>query len=228
MVSRVHIGCLTAVLGLATVAASQVERGDIDRTVAVIPAPVKAVWRCWTTSEGMASFLAKRSRIELRPGGAYELVLKPDNEPGKQGSEGCRVLCFVPYELLAFSWNAPPSIPRLRNAGKRTQVVLRFEPVGREATRVTLTQLGFGEGEDWEKYRAYFREAWPFVLHRLQARFKAPGEANPERAVADRPDRANRISRLVRRIERLEVELERQRREVEKLRAEVRRLKQKL
>jgi len=215
-------------LVFATVAAGQVERGDVDRTEAVISAPVQAVWRCWTTSEGMASFLAKRSRIELRPGGAYELVLKPDNEPGKRGSEGCRVLCFVPYELLAFSWNAPPSIPRLRDAGVKTQVVIRFEPVGREATRVTLAQLGFGKGEDWEKYRAYFRQAWPFVLHRLQARFKAPAEASPERAVADPPDPTNRLRRLLHRIEGLEVELDRQRREVEALRAEVGRLKRKL
>jgi len=38
-----------------------------------IPAPRKDVWDAWTTEAGAQCFFAPRCRIELRPGGAYEM-----------------------------------------------------------------------------------------------------------------------------------------------------------
>jgi uncharacterized protein YciI len=73
--------------------------------------------------------------------------------------------------MLAFSWNAPPAIPRLREKGPQTQVVLRFEPLGDDRTKVLISHHDIGEGEDWDKYLAYFERAWDLVLSRLVQRF---------------------------------------------------------
>src|SRR5262245_60457765 len=70
--------------------ASNEER--ILRKEVVVEAPVECVWRAWTTTEGIASFFAPNSRIEMQLGGAYELymgMMKPD-ESGKRGTEGCK------------------------------------------------------------------------------------------------------------------------------------------
>ena len=69
-------------------------------------------------------------------------------------------------KMLAFTWNAPPSIPTLREAKALTQVVLQFRETGDGAVKISLSQLGFGKGEDWDKYYDYFSRAWQRVLDR--------------------------------------------------------------
>ncbi|HEX9775150.1 MAG TPA: aminoacyl-tRNA hydrolase [Actinomycetota bacterium] len=128
------------------------------------------VFRAWTTAEGARTFFAPDARIELTPGGAYEIVFLPDNPPGERGSEGCTVVAFEPDRFLVFTWNAPPSIPTVRAARRKTRVEVRLEREG-EGTRVSLAHVGWGKGEDWDEAFAYFERAWDTVLGRLARRF---------------------------------------------------------
>jgi uncharacterized protein YndB with AHSA1/START domain len=76
-------------------------------------------------------------------------------------------LSYQPLEFIAFTWNAPPSIPELRNAKAMTEVVVRFKEVP-EGTQVQLTQLITERGAAWDKYYAYFDNAWPQVLKHMK------------------------------------------------------------
>lgn len=139
----------------------------------VVKASLDEMWRCWTTSEGIASFFSSESKIELRLGGPYELYMgmtEPDDQ-GKRGSEGCKVLSFIPKEMLSFEWNFPPKVPSLRYSGAKTHVVLQFEEVG-EKVRVRFRQFGWQEGEDWDRGYEYFDRAWSWVFDRLKKRFE--------------------------------------------------------
>ncbi len=151
------------------------------RKEVTVHATLDEVWDAWTTPEGVASFFAPKSKIEIRVGGPYELYFILDAPPGQRGCEGCRVLSYLPKEMLSFEWLAPPSIPALRDAGKKTHVVLRFteEPPGAGCVRVELTQLGWGEGDDWDKCYKYFDGAWGYVMGNLHKRF-APAPTPPD------------------------------------------------
>ena len=140
---------------------------SLTKTVTVA-APLDRVWGLWTSAEGVTSIGPDEAWIEARAGGAYEWYFAP-GPAGLRGSEGCRVLVVVPHRWLAFSWNAPPSIPALRSLGPITQVALEFEPSG-EGTRLTLRHLIEGEGPDWEAYAAYFDRAWDRVLANVTRR----------------------------------------------------------
>jgi uncharacterized protein YndB with AHSA1/START domain len=48
----------------------------------VVAAPIDRVWWGWTTSQGMASWWAKESWIDLRIGGPYELYFLLDRPRG--------------------------------------------------------------------------------------------------------------------------------------------------
>jgi uncharacterized protein YndB with AHSA1/START domain/uncharacterized protein YciI len=137
----------------------------ILRKEAVVPAPVESVWTMWTTADGVKSFMATDAKIELRPGGAYEWYFSADAPEGQRGSEDCKVLGYLPMRMLSFEWNAPPEFGPLRD--KRTQVVLQFEKLNDQSTKVSLTQHGWGEGEEWEKLYDYFDKAWSHVLECL-------------------------------------------------------------
>lgn len=184
----------SGLVGMALVAATGVVAGGQDaddskaepRTIrksVVVSAPVADVWAAWTTREGITSFFGADAKVELKVGGAYEVYFAPSAPEGSRGSEGCHVLGFVPQELLAFSWSAPPSIPTIRK--ERTQVVLFFERIDARQTRVRLVHHGWGTGEDWDQAFAYFDRAWGAVLQALQARF-AEGETTKETAMSAR------------------------------------------
>jgi uncharacterized protein YndB with AHSA1/START domain len=133
----------------------------------VVAAPIDRVWWAWTTSEGMASWWAKQSWIDLRIEGPYELYFLLDQPRGSQGGESCRILSYLPKEMLSFSWNFPPEISEIRF--EHTWVVLRFVPVGPSETKVVFDQLGWKQGPAWEKGWKYFDEAWGEVLQQLRS-----------------------------------------------------------
>ena len=54
---------------------------------------------------------------------------------------------------------------------QRTFVVVRFEPVDDQHTRVRLHHVGWGDGGEWDKTYQYFDRAWGAVLGNLKKRF---------------------------------------------------------
>jgi uncharacterized protein YndB with AHSA1/START domain len=150
------------------------EHTNTDRIIQceiTVSAPLEEVWKAWTTEEGARAFFAPKARIDLKPGGAYEMLFNLDSQEGEQGGEGMQVLAIQPKEMLAFTWNAPPSLPSVR--GQMTHVVVRLFAVDEENTRVTLSHDGWGTGDEWDQAFEYFTEAWgEVVLPRLKFRFE--------------------------------------------------------
>lgn len=168
---RLQIGAL--VLAVLVPAALPLRAGDDPeiRVEVVVAAPVEAVWNAWTTAEGLESFFAREARVDLRPGGAYEILFDPAAAPGDRGADDMEVMLVQPHRALAFTWNAPPRFPDQRP--QRTHVMIRFRPLEENRTRVVLVHDGFGEGEEWDAVRAYFENAWgEVVLPKLVKRFE--------------------------------------------------------
>ena len=140
------------------------------RKEVVVPAFIDKTWEAWTTTGGVTTFFAPQASVELAVFGNYEMYFAPDQPKGLQGSEGCKILSFINGEMLSFTWNAPPSMPTVRQA--RTWVVLHFYPHEGNQTRITLTHVGWKMGEEWQKALQYFDKAWEVVLGRLQYRFR--------------------------------------------------------
>lgn len=152
------------------------EPGDLSARAIVhqrwLPRPPAEVWPRWASAEGLTSWLVDRARVELRIGGAYEPLFLLDAPEGAQGAEGCRVLCWLPERMIAFTWNAPPHLERTRRA--HTWVVVELE--ARDGgTALRLTHCGWPErawgepGSQWPETFAYFEAAWGRVLDRLLA-----------------------------------------------------------
>lgn len=143
--------------------------GLMIRKAVDVAASADDVFKAWTTSEGAVTFFAPKASVELAVGGAYEMVFDRKQKKGLRGSEGCKILSFVPGEFLSFTWNAPPSMPTVRKV--HTWLVLHFQPLSPQKTRVSMIHLGWQAGEEWQKALKYFDRAWEVVLGRLQYRF---------------------------------------------------------
>lgn len=149
----------------ATFAVSGAPDRRLEHEVTVAASPRDA-WEAWVDPVRLANFLGEAARIDLRIGGRYEILFLLDAPEGQQGAEGCRILAYLPGEMLAFSWNAPPHLPEIRSL--HTWVVVTFRGPAGGPTRVRLVQAGFGKGSAWDEDVAYFTAAWGRVLGRLR------------------------------------------------------------
>ena len=169
-----------------------------DRSVkksVVVNAPVAEVWKAWTTSEGIATFFAPSSKIELKPGGRFDILFDATAPPGLRGAEGCQVLSYIPEKMLSFSWNSPPTLPvmRLRN----TFVVIELSPVEGGKTKVDLTNGGYRDGAEWDQAYAYFDKAWDFVLNSLADRFSKGPREWPKPSTEKQPEVAPSTAKVL-------------------------------
>ncbi len=73
-----------------------------------IPAPRSQVWRAFTTSEGLRTWLIPGAVVDLRPGGEWTAHF-PGGSTG-----GGTILSFVPQEELVMSALAPDKFPTVR------------------------------------------------------------------------------------------------------------------
>ena len=148
-----------------------------DRAIEIkvmVPVDSSSAWMLWAGSEGLAQWWTEHTRVELRPGGHYEILFNPEEAPGDRGGDWCRVLSYLPGKMLSFTWNAPPT---LATRPLHTWVVLTFDP-DVEGTVVTLTHLGWPESgladpaSDWQATFEYFEDAWSYVMAKFLAHFE--------------------------------------------------------
>lgn len=159
-----------ALVGLLFTATVDAERERAIAKQVVVDATLDQAWDAWTTREGITSFFAPDARIEPRVGGAFHVYIDPTAEPGLKGADEMRFMALQPKQMISFDWNAPPSLPEVRQ--QRSFVVVRFEALGERQTRVLLHHTGWGEGGEWDKAYAYFDRAWGQVLANLKQRFE--------------------------------------------------------
>jgi uncharacterized protein YndB with AHSA1/START domain len=180
-------------LGMSVSAATAQDR-QIRVAVTVAGTP-QAAWSLWTTDEGVRSFFAPGSHIDLRVDGAYEIFFMPSAPPGRRGADDMRLLAVEPHRRLAFTWNAPETLPQAR--AQRTVVTLHFTPVGDDSTMVTLRHTGWGDGPVWDEAIGYFESAWNgFVMAAFKHRV-AHGPIDWSRPPTLEPVQSNAIEHLV-------------------------------
>jgi uncharacterized protein YndB with AHSA1/START domain len=135
----------------------------------VVQATLGEVWEAWSTNGGVRSFLSPDSRIEITVGGPYELIFYPEAPEGERGTEGCRLLSYLPEQMISFEWRPPPSFPKLRK--KKTRIILKMDPHPSGGVSVSLVQAGLGSGKRWDALYNYLDREWDRVLDRLNRRF---------------------------------------------------------
>ena len=121
---------------------------DPDRRldfVTIVPAKIGEVWDALTTEKGLRTFWVPGAKVELQPGGAYEMYMKPDAPPGQRGMEGTELLSFVPEAMLSGTGSAPPEFPTVQE--QKTKWVVLLDAVDK-GTRVQLSMIEWGKGPE--------------------------------------------------------------------------------
>src|SRR5580658_266142 len=104
-----------------------------------VPATQAEVWKAFTTSEGLSTWLTPNAVVDLREGGEWTAKF-PGGSTG-----GGTILSFVPERELVISALAPDKFPTVR--ATRTKAQFQFEAKG-GSTVVRLTQTGWKDGDE--------------------------------------------------------------------------------
>lgn len=134
-----------------------------------VPASREEVWKAFATSEGVQTFFAPKANVKMELGGAYELLFDDGAPAGQQGTEGMKILSYIPERMLSFEWIAPAEFRELRS--QKMWIVLFLDDKGEKETVVRLAHLGWRVGAEWDRLYDYFLRAWDIVLGRLEHRF---------------------------------------------------------
>jgi uncharacterized protein YndB with AHSA1/START domain len=138
---------------------------------AIINAPVNEVWKLFTTTAGLESWMAPHADIDLKVGG---LMSVNDDAQGQLGDENTivrQILSFDPERML--------SIKAYRSAtdtGYLTEGmwwVIYFQPLEPGGmTNVRIVTLGYPDDEKLPKAREFYRKDSAEMLEQLQVKFR--------------------------------------------------------
>ena len=154
---------VSSVLAQSPSKTADATRADQALVVEVmVPAPISEVWKAFTTSAGLSTWLTPGAVVDLKEGGEWTAHF-PGGSTG-----GGTILSFMPEKELVLSALAPDKFPTVR--ATRTKARFQFEARG-DSTIVRLTQTGWKEGEEWVKAYEYLTVGNAQLLATLHHRF---------------------------------------------------------
>ncbi len=127
-----------------------------------VPAPLSDVWKAFTTSDGLSTWLTPNAVVDLKPGGEWTAHF-PGGSTG-----GGTIVSFVPEKELVIAAMAPDQFPHVRQ--ERTRAVFQFEAKG-SSTVVRLTQSGWKSGPEWTRAYEYLVSGNAQLMATLHHRF---------------------------------------------------------
>jgi hypothetical protein len=114
--------------------------------------------------------------IDLRVGGSLEASYDPAGKIGDPDNIKQRIITFIPQRLIVFQNVQAPR--ELTNADRfqRTVIVLQYDPLGPDRTRVTLSCTGWATDPASAQVYAFFRKDNAEALEKMKRVYEAPAK----------------------------------------------------
>ncbi|MFZ6818533.1 SRPBCC family protein [Undibacterium sp. Ji22W] len=154
-------------VALATSLATAAELPPIE-AIGVVNAPVREVWKAWTTADGLKAWLAPHAEFDLRLGGLMRTNYSKSGSLSDDGTIENRVLAFESERMIAIQVSRAPTKFPFPNAVKNMWTVLYFLPDGESRTTLRIVGLGFSDDPESAKMREFFKRGNEYTLSELQ------------------------------------------------------------
>lgn len=123
---------------------------------AVVDAPVSQVWKAWTTTEGIKSWMVAEGDVDLKIGGKIRTGYAAGTDLDGPNAIENTIIAFDPGRMLAIrNTKAPEKFP-FKNAISQVWTIVYIEPVGSDRTKVTVKMLGYRHEAEFVQMRRFF------------------------------------------------------------------------
>ncbi len=142
---------------------------------AIIHVPVEEVFAHFTTAEGIVrAWGVAKARVDFRVGGEFRTAYEEETDIDSRNAIVNTILSFEPNRMISIKATAPIGSPDwLELVCAETHSVITFEPVSPVATRLTITGIGYGEGEMWDEAYAFFDKGNQWTLDHMKAQLES-------------------------------------------------------
>ena len=143
----------------------------------LVPASSDKVWEAISTEAGWKTWAAPVVHIDWRVGGTIETNYTAGKAKGDPSNIVNRIEAYVPGRLLAIRNIQAPRGFFDTDAFGRTATILELVPAGEGRTRVILSNVGYGQGADFDSVYSHFEWGDAYTLAELAKRFeKGPAD----------------------------------------------------
>jgi uncharacterized protein YndB with AHSA1/START domain len=138
---------------------------------AVIAAPRPEVWKAFSTTEGVKSWMVAQADIQMKNGGLWKTKYGKEGTLGDERTIVNEVLAFDPERMFVLRIHTPPKGFPFMSSYKDMWTVVYFEEIDGGKTKVTCRGHGFTDSEESKKLRAFFDAGNKLTLSALEKRF---------------------------------------------------------
>ncbi len=139
----------------------------------VVDAPVKEVWKAYTTTSGITAWMVPKGEVALRVGGHIRTSYsKESNLTGPDVIENT-ILAFDPEKMLSIKCTRTPDQFPFKKAMESVWTVLYFKPVSERRTEVVCRMIGFDRTAESVQMKNFFREGNQQEFDMLTKYFKS-------------------------------------------------------
>jgi hypothetical protein len=165
---------LTAPLAAQEAAGSSYVAPDGSRVLRhgiTVPAPAAEVWEALTTTEGVRSWAVPVAEVDFRLGGVWESSYRPDARIGDPANIRNRFIAYLPMRMVAIQIDrAPPGFPHA-DLLPELFTVIELEALAPDRTQVTISMVGFRQGDGYDILHRHFDAGNAWSLEQLRKRF---------------------------------------------------------
>jgi uncharacterized protein YndB with AHSA1/START domain len=134
----------------------------------VIRAPPAAIWKALTDQATYRAWVAPGSFIDFRVGGRVDVAFNPRAKAGDPPDLSQEIIAYAPGRMIAFRNLKTPLVPGAP-AYSKLAIVMLLTPVAGGDTEVSLSQVGYGAGADFDALYGFFKGHNPEYLADLKA-----------------------------------------------------------
>lgn len=156
----------------AIVMCSISSRADPIVAEGVVNAPVSEVWKAWTTSDGLNSWLAPHADIDLRIGGLMRTNYSADGSLGDAGTIENEIIAFDPERMLAIRVSRAPANFPFKGSIKAMWTVLYFTAESDGTTHLKIVGLGFTAEAESQQMKQFFERGNAYTVDQLKKHFE--------------------------------------------------------
>lgn len=138
----------------------------------LVPAGPDKVWEALSTEAGWKTWASPTAYVDLKVGGTIETNYTAGKAKGDPSNIVNRIEAYVPGRMLAIRNIQAPKGFFSTDAFGQTATILELDPVAEGQTRVTLTNVGYGQGADFDSVYNHFEWGDAYTLAELAKRFE--------------------------------------------------------